>query len=356
MKRVENSSKSGDSLVSSKTQWTKLKTDSFRGKQDDIFFVNDRVGWYANGAGRIYKTIDGGNSWQKQLEQPGTYFRCLAFIDQEHGFAGNIGPGYFPGVSDDCPLYETKDGGSNWTKVETIEGTPVVGLCSLQVMRENFINAGKLDQKVRLIGVGRVGGPVTMITSDDNGKTWQQVDLSQHAAMALDVYFFSRLEGFVAASTSIDVAQSHALILHTKDGGKSWMRVYESKRPYELTWKMSFPTRQTGYVTIQSYNPDTAFAERFLAKTIDGGATWKEIPLVTDAKVRPFGVAFLDESTGWVGAMPHGFFSSDGGLTWDRSEFGNAVNKIRLVPGGQNTIGFAIGTDIHRIEIPNEKR
>ncbi len=33
-------------------------------------FVNAQLGWYVNGAGKIYKTTDGGETWLKQLEQP----------------------------------------------------------------------------------------------------------------------------------------------------------------------------------------------------------------------------------------------------------------------------------------------
>ncbi len=223
-------------------------------------------------------------------------------------------------------------------------GSSVVGLCALQVLKEEFINAGKLDTRVRLIGVGRVGGPVAMITSDDLGATWQQVDIAQHAAMAFDVHFFNRREGFIAASTNTDVTQSHALILRTEDGGKQWSKVYESSRPFELTWKIAFPSRDVGYVTIQSYNPDPKVAERFVAKTTDGGSTWKEVPLVTNAAVREFGIAFLNESVGWVGAMPHGFFTADGGANWTKAEMGNAVNKIRLIPTNNKTLCFAIGT------------
>ncbi len=334
-----------------RTVWEKLQTDTYRGKQDDIYFVNTRVGWYANGAGKIYKTTDGGNTWTKQLDQPGTYFRCLAFIDENHGFAGNIGPGYFPNVSDTHPLYETKDGGATWQAVTTIDGQPVVGLCALQVLREEFVNAGKLDYRTRLIGVGRVGGPVAIILSDDLGATWQQLTAPKQAAMAFDVHFFNRREGFLAAASDADVANSHALILHTQDGGASWKEVYQSTRPYELTWKISFPTQKVGYVTIQSYNPDPKVAERFVAKTSDGGATWREVPLVTNPAVREFGIAFLNETTGWVGAMPHGFFTADGGQSWTKADMGNAVNKIRLVPGDKQTFGFAIGTEVRRLEI-----
>ena len=278
--------------------WKKLETEAYRGKQDDIFFVNERVGWYVNGVGKIFKTTDSGTTWTIQLHKPGTFFRCIAFIDEQHGFAGNIGPGYFPNVSDEVPLYETKNGGETWNAVSSIEGSPVVGLCALQILKEQYVNAGNLDTRIRVIGVGRVGGPTAMIYSDDLGKSWQQIDIHDKAAMAFDVHFFNRNEGFIAAATHPDPAQSSALILSTIDGGKTWNRAWQSPRTFELTWKISFPTRGVGYVTIQSYNPDPAVKDRFVAKTVDGGKTWSEVPLVSDHKVRQFGIAFLNEKIG----------------------------------------------------------
>lgn len=219
----------------------------------------------------------------------------------------------------------------------------------MQVLREEYINAGKLDTRIRLIGVGRVGGPTALIVSDDLGKTWQQLDLSNQGAMAFDVHFFNRSEGIIASATDNDVAKSNAAILRTSDGGATWERVYQSNRPYELTWKIAFPSRDTGYVTIQSYNPDATVNERFVAKTTDGGKSWKELPLVKDASVREFGIAFLNESLGWVGAMPHGFITEDGGAIWAKAEIGNAVNKIRLIKHEGKVIGYAIGTEVHKL-------
>ena len=331
--------------------WKKLETEPYRGKQDDIFFIDENTGWYVNGAGKIYKSIDGGKSWAKQLDKPGTFFRCLAFLDHQHGFAGNIGPDYFPNVTDKTPLYETFDGGEHWQPVTTIEGKPIVGLCAMQVLRESVINAGNLESRVRLIGVGRVGGPTSMIVSDDLGKTWQQIDISQSAAMAFDVHFFNRNEGFVAAATNSDLSESHALIISTSDGGKTWQKSWQSERPFETTWKIAFPSRQVGYVTIQSYNPDPMVSQRFVAKTVDAGKTWQEVPLVNDAKVREFGIAFLDENIGWVGAVPNGFQTKDGGRSWQAIEMGNTVNKIRLLKTEDKHIGYAIGTNVYRIDI-----
>lgn len=349
LRPVKNEAATGTSDLPA---WTKLKTEPYRGKQDDIFFINPDIGWYVNGTGKIFKTTNGGDSWVQQLHKPGTYFRCIAFVDEKLGFAGNIGPDYFPNVSDKTPLYQTTDGGETWTEVTTIEGPPIVGLCAMQVLQEKFVNAGQLDERTRIIGIGRVGGPTAMIVSDDLGKTWQQISIAEHAAMAFDVHFFNRNEGIIAAATNADVAQSNGLILSTSDGGKTWTKPWKSERPFELTWKISFPTREVGYITIQSYNPDPAVRDRFVAKTVDGGKTWSEVKLVSDAKVREFGIAFLDEQIGWVGAMPNGFQTTDGGTTWSKVDMGNAVNKIRVLKSPDSVTAFAIGTHVHRLTMP----
>ncbi|MCU0707843.1 MAG: hypothetical protein MUF23_06085 [Pirellula sp.] len=328
--------------------WTKLTTETYPGKQDDIFFVDPSLGFYGNGAGKIFRTTDGGETWEKVFDQKGTFVRCLAFTDDKHGVMGNIGPGYFPGVTDAVPVYRTVDGGTTWTPVTAIEGKPVVGLCAFDVVQVPFVNAGNLDYRPRIIGVGRVGGPTAYIWSDDLGQTWKQGELPESGAMAFDVKFLDDRHGFIASATHADVSQSNGLILATDDGGTTWSEVYRSDRPFELTWKFSFPTNLVGYCTLQSYNPDPTASQRFVVKTTDGGKTWTEVPLVDDPRVREFGIAFLDENHGWVGAAPHGFETTDGGVSWTKANFGNAVNKIRLIRSNDQITAYAIGIEVHR--------
>ncbi len=336
-------------------KWTKLETEQYPGKQDDIFFVNANVGFYGNGSGKVFRTTNGGTTWKSVFEKKGTYVRCLAFTDEKHGVMGNIGPGYFPGVTDTIPLYRTEDGGTTWSAVTAIEGEPVVGLCAFDIVQVPFINAGNLDYRPRIIGVGRVGGPVAYIWSDDLGKTWKQGKVPDISAMAFDVKFLDDRHGFIASATHTDVSQSHAQIIATDDGGATWREVYQSTRPFELTWKLSFPSRNVGYCTIQSYNPDRSASARFVAKTTNGGATWTELKMVDDHRYREFGIAFLDENVGWVGAMPHGFGTTNGGTSWSKVDFGNAVNKIRLIQSDEGVTGFAIGLDVHRMQIRSSK-
>lgn len=332
--------------------WEKLPTEPYRGKQDDVVFVDEMTGWYGNGAGKLFKTIDGGRSWTQILERPGTFVRALGFVDANLGFLGNIGPDYFPGVTDETPLYRTRDGGASWEPV-AIDGPAVKGICAIDVLKTPFINAGVLDHRVTVRAGGRVGSPAFMATSRDGGETFTSEDLSAHTAMILDVHFVSEQVGFICGASDGDVQQSRAIVLRTEDGGRSWARVYEGARPWELTWKMSWPTPEVGYVTVQNYDPDAANVARFVAKSTDGGRTWAELPWVEDHAVRAFGIGFVDADHGWIGAVPGGFETRDGGRTWARVEMGNAVNKVRVVPkadGGKAV--FAIGVEMHRLDLP----
>jgi hypothetical protein len=69
--------------------------------------------------------------------------------------------------------------------------------------------------------------------------------------------------------------------------------------------------------------------------------------------VREFGIGFVSETRGWVGAVPGGYETTDGGVSWTPVRMGNAVNKVRIVPlpGGGHAV-FAIGVELHRLDLP----
>ncbi len=333
--------------------WFKLPTEAYRGKQDDVFFLDAQLGFYVNGIGKIYRSQDGGLNWKMVLNQPGTYFRAIGMIDARHGFAGNIGTDYFPGVTDETPLYETNDGGETWQAVKNLPGTAVKGICAIDIVQSQFINAGYLDERTIVHAGGRVGSPAQLLRSLDGGRNWVNIDMRPWVASIVDVKFFDAMNGVVFAGSDPDIAKSHALIVVTHDGGKTWDKAYESPRAFEMTWKGSFPTREVGYATVQNYNPDKEENQRRILKTRDGGKTWLEMDLVKDAAVREFGIGFANENLGWVGTTTGGFETRDGGTTWNRLDLGRYVNKIRILPDGQGHFtAFAIGADVFKFAVP----
>lgn len=329
--------------------WKKLQTEPYAGKQDDVTFVDENTGWYVNGYGKIFHTKDGGTTWEKQLEKKGSFFRTIAFLNKDVGFVGTVGTDYFPNVNDTIPLYGTKDGGKTWKPVE-YKGPYVKGLCAIDIIKEQYINHGNIDFKYHIYAVGRVGSPANIMVSHDGGETWTSNTMNQDCKMLFDIKMFNKNVGIACAATNEDISQSNALILKTTDGGKTWNKVYQSNRPYETTWKVSFPTEKIGYVTIQSYNPDPNVKQQRVAKTIDGGETWKEINLIEDPTAREFGIGFIDENHGFLGTINSGFETKDGGETWTKIDLGRACNKIRIYKDNKNKVyGYAIGVNVFKL-------
>jgi photosystem II stability/assembly factor-like uncharacterized protein len=106
----------------------------------------------------------------------------------------------------------------------------------------------------------------------------------------------------------------------------------------ENCWKMSWPSKRVGYATVQSYDAGPANTHRVIAKTTDGGKTWREMPLVNAPGVQQFGIGFVDENHGWVGCIDNGYETRDGGKNWSPITFGRGRKVV-----------FAIGADIYRL-------
>jgi photosystem II stability/assembly factor-like uncharacterized protein len=306
---------------------------TINGKQDDLYFLTPDLGYSVNGLGHIYRTVDGGASWTDLVDQPGTYFRAIVFVDEQRGFAGNIGPGYFPGVTDPTPLYGTEDGGETWEPV-SIAGPEIGGIC----------NFHKIDDQ-HLVGVGRVGGPAFLIKTSDAGATWTSLDLNAEIAMLIDARFTTPDRGIIVGNDSLSPS-SHTLILSTEDGGQTWTERYKSGQGGELAWKISFPSPEVGYVSVLRQAPGAV-----VLKTIDGGESWERLPLSVEAYAAK-GIGFITDEIGWVGGEGPGkpvYRTSDGGLTWEADpSLGPYINRFRFI---DPWTGYAIGQSIHKLSI-----
>ena len=58
----------------------------------------------------------------------------------------------------------------------------------------------------------------------------------------------------------------------------------------------------------------------------------------------------MDVNTGWIGTTTTGYTTTDGGATWNPTEMGRAVNKIRVLKAGTGIRAYAIGVQLHRLD------
>ena len=304
---------------------TNSPSNAFR--HDDIHFVDADTGWAVNVDGYIYKTTDGGDTWTTQLYKPAASFRCVGFANSLKGWAGNLGPGSFSGTSDTTLLFQTNDGGATWAPVTNISGPLGKGLCGISVVNDSVVYA-----------VGRNTEPAFLMKTYDGGSSWTSIDMTSYANDLIDCHFFSRDTGLIVGNTvSPGYPTSKALILYTTDGGQSWSQ-YIGQSLDELCWKIDFPSRTTGYVSVQNGGSNNV---NHVFKTTNGGVSWQELGF-SDGTMWLQGIGFINELTGWTGTS-ESVMTADGGLTWTPAPMVTNFNRFRKI---NDTTAYACGERI----------
>jgi len=293
---------------------------------DDVWFLDERMGWTGL-PGHVYRTVDGGSTWQA-FAAPVRGVRCIAFATAANGWIGS--------VVDSIALWATSDSGATWWSVDLPAPKPR-GLCGLSVVGTSVV-----------YGCGAWYGTPTLVKSLDGGSSWKSIDLSSVATGLVDCHFFSPDSGFVVGSVGTAwVTDWREVILFTADGGETWETRYTGKHLESWCWKISFPSRRVGYVSVESANPQTP---THCLKTEDGGRTWNEVRLSETGSFFMQGIGFVTEQQGWAGGTGALQWTSDGGLIWEDAAWGTRINRFRFLGP---KLGYAAGRTIYKFSDPD---
>ncbi|WP_422105670.1 YCF48-related protein [Winogradskyella sp.] len=286
---------------------------------DDVFFLNENLGWAANGFyARVYKTTDGGLNWTEQLNENDItgnyYFRNIEFLNEDIGFLGTLNGTFF----------KTIDGGSNWSEVTNIPSNPNA-ICGIDAVGTSTI-----------YGCGAYFSPAHIIKSTDSGDTWTFMDMSSYANALVEILFLDENIGYAAGRNA-----NGGLILKTLNGGTSWTEIYNTNVSGEYVWKLQTLESNNDIIfgAVSSVAPNNGK----LIKSINGGTNWTSLESVeTDVQA----VGFITENHGWMGGHTTGFYETlDGGQTWNNLNIGNNLNRIFIIDA---TTAFASGTTVYK--------
>jgi photosystem II stability/assembly factor-like uncharacterized protein len=324
-------------------RWNPTNAPSASSRTDDIWFLNERVGWAVNSDGKALFTSDGGDSWTVQQQfPPRTYLRCVSFADDRTGWIGTT-----TGAN---RLYVTRDAGGMWSPVIGLPPQPTA-ICGLHAVSDSVVYAAGTNWPDR---------PTSVLKSVDAGHTWSQIDTNHLATILVDIFFFTPQRGWVVGGAGGRTRpRVKPVILYTEDGGASWVNQLagrESEFPFgEWGWKIQFLDDQTGFVSLENFDAGA------ILRTEDGGRTWTRHP-VNDAQgnANLEGIGFIDRNRGWVGGWGDREFkggytseTANGGDTWmNANHVGKFLNRFRFI-GTPPFVGYASGDTVYKYsEVP----
>jgi len=306
------------------TGWKICIAPTFNNRVDDIYMVNDRVGYAVSGDGKIVKTTDGGDNWNLILQSTGIYCRSVEFITELKGFVG----GFPQSGGTTNILRRTTDGGATWTDLTSLlDPKARKGICGLAVADNNTIYGGGNWYQ----------DSAYLIKSSDGGNTWSFIDMHNYASSIIDMYFLNKDTGFVTGK-GVKPLQT-AVILYTTDGGISWSYQFQNATPNEYCWKIQRLTQRIYYASIE----DMTNTPSKILRSVDGGMTWMVLK-VSSYSYYMEGVGFIDPLHGWAGGDQRGSFETkDGGKTWETINVCPFMNRVFKV---NDTTIFATGNMI----------
>lgn len=225
----------------------------------------------------------------------------------------------------------TYDKGEHWVEVP-------VDIDKLTERAEEVKDKSKLQEgsyyispnKIAFVYGGTQENPVTVLSSDDKGKTWkrQAIENSTRGSRMEFIGFSSKDNGYIVVSGDRTMSFEITYVYLTKDGGKTWTQVGDpSKATSVRITGATFSTDKIGFIC---YKSTSKYPSVYFTK--DSGTTWKklEIPLPKEYEgifVTPLspkfngakGVLIVDQ--GEDGDFGQGkkarFISEDYGLSWN---------------------------------------
>lgn len=266
----------------------------------------------------LFKSIDGGMSWQPKLQTGYNTISDVAFSDSTHGFVMNYDS-----------VYRTIDGAESFVTIDNL----------LQQLKP-FSVAYTSWVYYLSAGLYSPNGNIEyckLLKSYDNGNTWALVADSTVPLSRL--YFIDSSRGFGVYST-----ESRSYVYYTNNGGVTWDNLYHASDPEPIIcindsasiflihkakifkWKedvMNWELKTSGidqnFNSMQFVNDSVGYAESSnstVLKTTDGGKTW--VPkTVGSYKVFSGLTSFSDADNGIVASFDTLHITHDGAETWN---------------------------------------
>ncbi len=282
------------------------------------------VAYLGTSNGKLFKTSDSGKSWNPLHPGIRPYEYVIDTLIQHPGEKDRLYAGSWDLHSDGGGLFESKNAGQTWTRMNLPSSSAVRGF--------DICNANP-----KYMIAGALAG---VYVSSDEGRNWKKVggsDLEKAESVAIDPKDYRRL-----------YVGTWRLGYRSGDFGRTWTRV-DKGMPLDSDLFSISPNPRS---------PEIVYASACsgVYRSSDRAASWKRLKLRSDRYAIRAQIVYLDPTDPnriYVGTTEGLYFSPDDGKSWARLTSADiTVNAIQVDP--ENSRRILIGTEYHGIMISED--
>jgi len=311
--------------------------DITKDKINKVVFLDEMTGFFVNEGGTIYKTVDGGETWQKKIHLAGSALSDIKFLTKEKGFAfSTYSRNPYGGL-----LVSTEDTGETWkiTYIEFFDGVAFQPLDDNSMLKstnkgeikllDNFYGSWKTAYKMNSFNYFIIDIFDKVLDKTDGNTPYGTIK-SFHKFSDSLTYAFGTSENAFAHRI---IKDSVNFVLKSHNKGASWDTLWVG---------FNFIAKKIVFVNELSW---WLLGQNEIYKTNNAGENWQKIRLdlynCADIFVLDSLKVFILEEAG-----RNIFYSLDGGIGWKSTTTNLPFDQAKKIIFLNQAKGFAYGKDI----------
>ena len=282
---------------------------------DQVLWVGTGECWTRNSVSvgdGIYKSNDGGQNWTN-MGLPNSEHISSIQIDPNNTNTVYVGVmGRLWGNSADRGIYKTTDGGKTWEKIFYVNEMTGCSDLSIDPKNPSVLYAALWDFRRTAYSFNSGGENSALYKSTDSGKTWNKIHngfpSGKLGRIALAIAPSNTKILYAAIESEKDETKG---LYRSEDAGGSWKR---TNGEFELVVRPFYFSR----LVVDPRNPDIVCkASLSGAISKDGGKTFRGINGGVHSDIHDYWFSVSDPNTIYLGSDGGVYRSWDGGTAWD---------------------------------------